>query len=399
MPLLRVEAFRRAFFSVGGAYGNILFCSRPPTWRFQTPTLDPLECHAYMPFNLAQGSAALELPPLQGSGMSGALFDAWQRPVAEIGEAGIDEGRGGRFILEAPDRLATSGTGSTIPLRTFNGYLHFRMPVHEQAVPAEWEALLAATRMTSLGTASAPWEPGLIDIVDTGVDVSISYDDTLYDALARMVGEELVDERDLVAMAQMRSLGIVRGQAFAPDASTRNVLRHAAAEAHAHLMKSASTGQAYWPYTQWVRTLFSAGKADSAFIKEGMLEIDERGAAYYLAHANAGLSDKGNFSVMVFSDVRGLPLSGEKSYRLRVPIVPAHSWTIAAYDIETASFLPDCGRLAVTSADPDLLMNEDGSVDISFAPQLVTRSERNWIQTNPNRQWFGMVSLHDPAKP
>src|SRR6185503_12310587 len=107
------------------------------------------------------------------------------------------------------------------------------------------------------------------------------FDDTFYDSLARMVNEEPVQTRDLVAMAQLRSLGIEKGKAFAPDGATRDILNRAIAEAHAGFMNAVTGGESYWPASQWV----SPGgggtvgrKTAHTFETGDRLEIDERGA-------------------------------------------------------------------------------------------------------------------------
>jgi hypothetical protein len=48
------------------------------------------------------------------------------------------------------------------------------------------------------------------------------------DSLAKMVNEEPVQTRDMVAMGQLRSIGIEKGKPFNPDPATRAILRRQA---------------------------------------------------------------------------------------------------------------------------------------------------------------------------
>jgi hypothetical protein len=46
-------------------------------------------------------------------------------------------------------------------------------------------------------------------------------------------------------------------------------------------------------------------------------------------------------------------------------------------------------------------MNEDGSVDLYFGPvQPANESlQENWIQTIPDKGWFGFIRLYGPLAP
>jgi hypothetical protein len=62
-----------------------------------------------------------------------------------------------------------------------------------------------------------------------------------------MVNEEPVMTRDLVAMGQLRSLGLEKGKAFNPDSATRTTLKQAAEEAHETLMLASLAGEGGGP--------------------------------------------------------------------------------------------------------------------------------------------------------
>lgn len=66
-----------------------------------------------------------------------------------------------------------------------------------------------------------------------------------------MVNEEPVQTRDLVAMGQLRSIGIEKGKEFKPDDATVAILKKAAQEAHEGFKAVAVGGEPWWPNTQW----------------------------------------------------------------------------------------------------------------------------------------------------
>ena len=43
--------------------------------------------------------------------------------------------------------------------------------------------------------------------------------------------------------------------------------------------------------------------------------------------------------------------------------------------------------------------NEDGSIDIYFAPKAPEGWEKNWIQTIPGKSWFIILRLYGPLEP
>jgi hypothetical protein len=76
----------------------------------------------------------------------------------------------------------------------------------------------------------------------------ITYDETFFTALARVLNEETVQPRDLQMMYMLLPLSIERGKEFKPDADTVALLRSAANEAHAWIMAKAATEiTPWWP--------------------------------------------------------------------------------------------------------------------------------------------------------
>ena len=56
-------------------------------------------------------------------------------------------------------------------------------------------------------------------------------------------------------------------------------------------------------------------------------------------------------------------------------------------------------RTSLASTDP-LQLNEDGSVDIYFAPTRPDDvADTNWIQTIPGEGWFSLLRLYAPLEP
>jgi hypothetical protein len=402
MPLVSVDAMRQAFLRDAHAqYGDILYFSKGATWRFQTTTPNPSSLHVYFNVNLKDGPVVVELPASDGAALSGTIIDAWETPLVDVGSEGDDRGRGAKYLLLPPgDGRSAVGRFTSVRSRTNNAYALLR------AIPSSTSredtanalALVKKMRVYPLWQAASPPAPRHIDIAGILFDGIVRFDDSFYDSLARMVNEEPVLRRDLVAMAQLRSLGIEKGRPFRPDQLTRNILKEAIAEVHSHLMHAVSIGGPYWPGSQWILSTVVGPTTGYTYETADRLDIDERGVMFYLSYAVPKTPGAGAFYLGAYRDHLGAPLRGDERYRVRIPAwVPARqSWAVTAYDLATAAFIRDAPRLSVDSADRLVRRNPDDSIDVWFGPTAPTGHERNWIYTAPGKPWFSFVRFFGP---
>lgn len=406
MPIVSVDAMRQAFFRDARAkYGDIVYWSKPADAKFQFTTPNASTYYAYFNYNTRQGPLVLEVPAASGgTRLSGSLIGAWQAPLADIGPDGEDKGQGGRYLLmppaiarrDPPDYIA-------VPSDTYNGYGLLRVTPassSESDVAAALN-LVKKLRLYPLARTSAPPEQRFIDMAGTLFDGSVRFDDTFFDSLARMVDEEPIQQRDLVAMGQLHSIGIQKGRPFTPDQATRDVLRRAADEAHLTFMENAMVGDPFWPDKHWLQPAIVGPKTGFAYETGDRLEIDERGMIFFLAFAAPKKLGASSFYVGAFRDNAGDSFRGDRLYRLHVPAhVPAkQSWSATIYDAETSCFIRDSPRLGVDSFDQKIQRNADGSVEVFVGPKPPAGHESNWIYTKPGKHWFSFFRFYGPEKP
>ena len=77
--------------------------------------------------------------------------------------------------------------------------------------------LVKKTRVYALAQASNPPGQRHIDIAGKLFDGIAIFDDTFYESLARIVDEEPVQRRDLVAISLLRAIWVEKGKRFTPD--------------------------------------------------------------------------------------------------------------------------------------------------------------------------------------
>src|SRR5271169_5238301 len=104
MPLVNTDAMRQAYFrDVGAKYNDICYFSTPADWHFQVTTPNASTNYVYFNFNLKDGPVVVEIPAAVGAGLLGSMVDAWDVAMTDIGPAGEDQGKGGKYLLLPPD--------------------------------------------------------------------------------------------------------------------------------------------------------------------------------------------------------------------------------------------------------------------------------------------------------
>src|SRR6266850_2511405 len=232
MPLVNTDAMRQAYFrDVGAKYNDICYFSKPADWRFQVTTPNASTNYVYFNYNLKDGPVVVEIPAAVGAGLLGSMVNAWDEPMNDIGPAGEDQGKGGKYLLLPPDYTGDTPAGF-FPVRypTYNGYALYRA-IRAGSSDADVAAALALVkklRVYPFAQQASPPEQRFIDIHGKTFDGIADFDERFFDRLNRMVQEEPVLPRDLVIMGMLKSIGIEKGKDFKPDAAMQNTLRAAA---------------------------------------------------------------------------------------------------------------------------------------------------------------------------
>ena len=402
MPIVSVEAMRRAFFNAGASDGDIVYLSRPADWRLQITTPNGSSLYVFLNFNLKDGPIVIDFPAAVGAGLFGSILDAWQVPIADVGPEGEDQGKGARYLLLPPDFQGVVPTGYLV-LRpaTCNGYAAFRAIPRTRLAEdtAKAIALVKQLRVYPLSQVDAPPPQRHIDIAGQLFDGIVRMDDTFFDSLAVMINEEPVQPRDAVAMGMLRSIGIEKGRPFTPDAGTRSILKDAAAVAKAQMMSATTNVTPYWTRGRWGSPGFAIRGAQTGFTYQSgaVFNVDDRGAMFFFACALPKKLGAATLYLIGARDASNALFDGGKSYRLHVPArVPAKQfWAVTVYDLDTAAFIRDAPSIEINSYQ-DIQKNPDGSVDVYFAPKSPAGKQSNWIYTEPGKHWVAAFRFYGP---
>jgi hypothetical protein len=206
--------------------------------------------------------------------------------------------------------------------------------------------------------------------------------------------------------AMLRPLGIEPGKPFNPNARQKKVLSDAAqvGEIMARTIayekrfpNSTVYAGKHWEYANLVELNQEA---------ENYTQLDERGSWFYEAIGeSAGMQGRilgfGQVYLETSKDKDGEWLDGGKQYVFRVPANPPvkQFWSITLYDNSTRGpLVTDQGAADLSSRQPNLATNPDGSVSIYFGPTKPASASANWIKTEPGNGWFPYFRFYGPTE-
>lgn len=120
---------------------------------------------------------------------------------------------------------------------------------------------------------------------------------SFYEALAQLVNEEPADVFTPLERFYMESIGIVKGKPFNPTGKDKEILseaaRVAAAMARANSFASPDRGTYYYDDRQWQYV----GDIPYTWMRDGVMDVDRRAFAYYMALGNSPAMMSRNVSI------------------------------------------------------------------------------------------------------
>ena len=355
----------------------------------------------------ADGPMVIESPP----NVLGILDDMWMRYVGDIGNAGPDKGKGGKFLILPP------GYNGDVP----KGYHVFRSQtygvwfilrgflVDGDTAPAVAN-IKKNTRIYPLAKTNNPTKMEFKNVSGKVHNTIHANNFHFFEEINSLIQEEHKDAIQADARGRLALLGIIKGQKFNPDKRKRNTLNEAAlvGATIARSMTFACRDEIVYFYPKDDRTWFSSfAIGNHEFMEDEWLNLDARVQFMYnaigitpaMAIAMPGI---GSQYAAAVRDAKGKYLDGSKTYNLTLPKnVPAKDfWSIVLYDTQTRSMLQTNQQFpSLNSERGDVKQNSDGSFDIYFGPKAAEGKENNWIQTVPGKGFMLILRLYGPLKP
>ena len=347
----------------------------------------------------------IETPP----NVLGFLNDAWFKYVVDFGNAGPDEGKGGKFLIVPPGYREALPEGYYVAHTSTHGnWVIWRGFQVEGSTKPAVEATKKLFRMYPLSQKDRPPEM-------TFVNISSKFDNTIHrmdygywEELNSTIQAEPIDGLDVETRGLLAAIGIRKGQEFKPDDRMKKILTDAAAigSVTARALTARPVDQRHYLYPGervWTNP-FIQGRYD--FLLDGERLLDSRiymhfyatGITPAMAVKNVG---KGSQYAIAYLDEDGNALDGSKTYKIHLPKdVPAKDfWSFTLYDNQSRAMLQTDQRFpGIDNNKKGLKQNDDGSFDIYFAPKPPEGQENNWIQTDPSKGWNTILRLYGPLE-
>jgi hypothetical protein len=379
-----------------------LFLTGNTSTLYVIPTLD-LE---------RDGPTVLEAPP----GMLGAFNDAWFRFLGNIGLAGPDQGKGGKYLIlppgyegEVPDDYYV------VDSPTYSVWIFLRASIAKGLEPAI-KNIKQHLRIYPLSQKDHPPKMEYISASGVSYNTIHSNDYSFYEHLNEVIQKEPLGMLDPELRGLYASIGMEKGKPFAPDERMKKILTDAVAIGNAAARSivwhprtdGTMKGIRVYPDTDsaWMRTwvdknVFFNGQDGNTMNSDArvMFHYPYTAVTPAMAVTRAG---RGSDYATAFVDVDKKPLVGAKTYKIHLPAnIPAKDfWALTVYDNQTRSQLQTKQKFpSVGSQDKGLKQNDDGSYDIYFGPKPPKGFEHNWLETIPGKGWFVILRLYGPLQP
>ncbi|MDQ6470113.1 DUF1254 domain-containing protein [Flavobacterium sp. LHD-80] len=408
MPAVNFELLNESLTTTKGSFNEIIYWSGLINSKNQTLTPNPDVVYINPLYDTRQGPIVLEIPPAEGaSSLTGSLDDGWQTAIEDIGPAGLDKGKGGKYLILPPNYKDKVPQGYiSMPSSTYTGFAILRSNLTDGS-PNDLKRAIDYGKKIKIypySQASNPPATKFTDLLEVNFSNTIPYNFHFFEILNQFVQREPWLTRDLVMVDFLKSIGIEKGKPFEADARRKEILNAAIKDAHNWIDKKYEEifTPPYYDGTNWalpasqdvVKAIMSNYTAPNIY------PVSERAISYSMAYFSAKHLGTGQFYLMTIKDEKGEEFDGSKLYQLHLPPnVPVKLyWSVTAYDRETHALIKGMKYFSRASTSPGLQKNSDGSVDIYFGAKAPAGKESNWVPTDPKGKFELLARFYGPEK-
>jgi hypothetical protein len=358
------------------------------------------------------GPTVIEAP----SGMLGLINDAAFDYVVDIGPAGPDKGKGGKYLFLPPGYEGDIPEGYfVVKTKSYRHWVLLRASIADGVDKAE-KLVKDNLKVYPFSKKDSPPTMEFTSGSGKAFNTIHANDFTFYEELNAVIQYEPYGFIDAERRGLFASIGIEKGKEFKPDARMKKTLIDAVAIGNAAARSivwypredGTLKGVQIYPDTNssWLmaytgKNVFFNGEDGQTMNSDArvMFHYPYTGISPAMAVSAPGVgSDYG----IAFVDSKKKAFDGAKTYKLNIPAdVPAKDfWAMTIYDSQTRSMLQTSQKFpTIGSQTEGIKKNDDGSYDIYFAPKAPKGYENNWIETVPGKSWLTALRIYGPLEP
>ena len=404
MPAASIYAMLEGLKDAGLKPGDLALFAGLMDARTLFLTAQSTTPYAFVEVDLKNGPVVVEIPgPVLGS-----LDDAFFRFVSDVGLTGPDQGKGGKYLFIGPDYEGDIPEGYFVAKSTtYRHWLFMRVFVKDGDLKGSTKELKEGFRCYPLAKANKPPKQKVYDLSGKKFNTIHANDGHFYEELNAVIQYEPADAFNPELVGLFASIGIKKGEPFAPDARMEKILKDAAAignaSARSLVFRPRDAAVYFYPDRRWY-TSFIGGHD---FMDKGEMKIDGRSIFHYVATGITpamSMPKVGTGSAYAFTphDADGNYLDGGKTYKVTLPApIPVNNfWSFMVYSGQHRSMLEtDQKEAGLDSNSPAIKQNEDKSYTVWFGPKAPKGHEDNWIQTVPGKSFNVLLRLYGPLEP
>jgi hypothetical protein len=399
-------AMRRGMLEFGPANETVLIfetlMDSKALWL--TPNTSNIYMCAWL--ELSDEPMVIETPP----DVLGLIDDHWFKFVADFGRLGPDKAQGGKFLILPPGYEGEVPDGYFVcPTNTYGNWVIWRgFQVDGDPAPAV-DTTKKTFRMYPLSQIVNPPTMNFVNVSGKFNSTIHRMDYGIFEEIDEVVQAEPSEGQDPEILGVLASIGVKKGQPFAPDARMMKILTEAAdvGAATVRTIMSQPRDEIFYFYpgeSVWGNP-FPGG--NYKWLNEGASLLDSRaGFHFYATGITPAMAKKiigkGSKYAFSYTDAAGNPFDGSKTYRVHLPPnVPAKDfWSFTLYDNQTRAMLQTDDQFpGIDNNQPGMIQSKDGSFDVYFGPKAPVGKENNWVQTVPGKGWNMLFRLYGPLEP
>ena len=135
--------------------GAVFYFENRPTGKAEVVTFNNETPYVFGTLSTLNGPLVFDVPAAgTAAKFSGSIFDLWYFPMEDIGPAGADEGKGGKYLVLPPD-YQEDVPNQYIPLRSRTHEVHMLF----RSIPAAGGDEGLSGKLSSYGPRNVPWKP------------------------------------------------------------------------------------------------------------------------------------------------------------------------------------------------------------------------------------------------
>jgi len=407
IPAASIYAMRQGQRDIGSAKNGVIMLTEDlmdARSIYLTANTESVYIGSFL--DLSDGPMVVESPP----NTLGMVNDMFFRYVADLGNAGPDQGQGGKFLFLPP------GWEGEEP----EGYFTYRSPTYGNLL--FWRGFLvdgdpgpavASARETiKVYPLARPDERENIEFINgSGVSHNTVHANNFdfYREVHDVIDEEPATAFSPEILGLLSGIGIEKGYSFDPDERLHEILVDAVAvgnaTARAISFRPRDLRAYFYQDSAWFNPF--VGGSHEFLTESGVRDLDARVMFHYpytavtpaMALQMVGI---GSQYATAAVDANGDYLDGSRTYSVTLPAgIPAKDfWSFVLYDPQTRSMLqtPRTVYPSISSQGSAVEPNADGSVTVYFGPNAPEGKENNWVQTVPGKGWFTILRLYGPLE-